>query len=50
MFGKIAKVIGVIICTIGGKVAGLAVEKIVTDQALKAFGITDENGEFVLDE
>lgn len=45
MFGKIVKVIGVIICSIGGAVAGVAVEAIVTDRALKAFGIADENGE-----
>ena len=50
MFAKIAKVIGVIICSIGGAVAGVAVEAFVTDQALKAFGIADENGAIDWDE
>lgn len=50
MLSKIAKIIGMFICAIGGAVAGVTVEAIITDQALKTLGIADENGVIDWDE
>jgi hypothetical protein len=50
MFGKIVKIIGLIICSwIGGMAIGLAIDNIVTYLASK-HSIFDEDGHVILDE